>query len=264
MLLLPFIVGAVCAGNWVHVRTLAAMVAVVSLFLVRTPLLVLSRIAVAPIPSAGNPQRWSMYVEQAIFSLAVYGSLALLSVLYLGLTVPLAPLVLLGVGAMLIIVATLHPSLRNRQRSGLFQLLSVPALTSSSLLAYLAAAGEWDHEVLWIWLLFTVQMFVSVLVVRATMGFLMAQRSRGSNRGYFVNSRNAMLAEVLLWLLLMGVALHEEEMRWAALAFLPPSILHCWALTRLKSVRARIRMREVGLRELAASVLFSLALLFFL
>ena len=262
MVCLPFIAGAMAAGDWFRLRTLAAALAMLSIFLLRTPLLTLYRTAAAaPRPGATAPGSHSSYQHDALVSLGVYGSIALVSALFLSWTLPAVPLALLGGGAFAMTAATLYLTLRNRQRSFLFQLASVPGLTAASLLGYLAAAGELHPTAFWVWILFTAQMSVSVVVVRAQLEFVVATNKRSPNPPVLVYRRRAVLTEASLWSALALAALQGQP--WAALAFLPSSLLHGWSLWRLGSPPARLSMRRVGIAELTASLTFSFLLITF-
>jgi hypothetical protein len=258
MLSLPFIVGAVVAGDGIQLRTLAAALTALSIFLLRTPLLTLTRAGTAT-PEASKKR--SSHVQEARFSLVAYGAVALISALYLAVTLPPVPLAALAGGAVLMMVGALHPSLRNRQRSLFFQLASVPCLTGSSLLGYLAVAGDLHKAAFWIWLLFTAQVSVSVLVVHAQLESAVVRRSRHPNRSAPAYARKAAaIAEGLLWVALAVLALEGYPL--VALAFLPPSVFHWWSLWRLGSQEQRPSLRRVGITELGTSVIFSFLLLF--
>jgi hypothetical protein len=255
MLSLPFMVGAGIAGDWLHVRTLAAALAALSIFLLRTPLLTLTH------GCTTFSKQTSRVRDDAKFSIIVYSFIAASSALYLSFTLPLVPLSLLAGGAVLITAGTSHPCLRNRQRSILFQLTGVVVLTSSSLLGYLAAAGYLHNVAFWLWLFFAAQMSVSVFVVHAQLEFAIGGQ-RPPSRSALAYRRKAAIAEVTLWLALIVVALHGNQ--WIILAFIPASAFHWWSLRHLGFTRRRISMRKVGITELSTSVVFSLLLLLLL
>jgi hypothetical protein len=257
MVCLPFIVGAVAAQDWAHLRTAAGALAALSVFLLRTPLLALCR-SDAIGRGVDNTPRYKQYIRQARFSLLVYSAVALASTLYLCWTVPVVPLLLLGGGAVLLSAVILHPRMRIRQRSLWFQLASIPGLTASALLGYLVAAGELHRTAFWIWLLFAVQFSVSVVVVRSQLEALTAARKRPSSRHPLVYRRAAILAEAALWAALAVIALQGHS--GVIPVFLAPSAFHWWRLYQLRAAQQHVSMQRLGITELAASVIFSVLL----
>jgi hypothetical protein len=179
---------------------------------------------------------------------------------YLCGTLPLLPLGSLGAGGLALYAGTVYLTLRNRQRSVWYQLVSVPGLTASALLGFLAASGELVPTAFWVWMLFTAHLSVSVLVVRAQLeGSVAALKKRAPFQRPKASRCHAALAEGVLWLILGLVALQGQPQ--VALAFLPPSVFHCWLLWRLGSERRAVSMHRVGFAALIASVSFSVILI---
>lgn len=267
MIALPFVAGALVAGGWANLRTFAATLAVLSVFLLRTPLQVLWRRRVALGESAarqnrgkeprGIPAPARSDVRNARFSLLVYGSVALLTGTYLLLTLPLAPLLMVAVGAALLTIAILFLAARNHQRDPVLQMVSAIGMTASSLIAYLSTRGHLDPIAFWIWMLFAVDISVSVLVVHARLEWIIASRKSEPSR--LPHRRNALLAQVGLWMFLGVVALRGKP--WLILPFLPTGLLHCRALWQLHTKpRQRPSMQRIGLLQLSASIAFCVIL----
>ena len=260
---LPFLAGALVAGNWATLRMGAAALAVFSVFLLREPLLALWRLRVAAnkygsdaAASAANGSKLSEK-ESAQLSLVIYGLGAAASGVYLVLSLPLAPLLLLGGGAALLLPTLLYFTVRNYQRHPALQIAGVLGLTASSLLSYLAGRSYWDEPAIWIWLLSAAHGSASVLVVHARLEAILASRKSGP--APTTERRNAVLGQVGLALLLAIVA--ATGRLWLLLPFLPPMILHCWELWRLRGPSApRVSFHRVGWTQLGASAVFCLLL----
>jgi hypothetical protein len=256
MIILPFVAAALAAGDWQHLRTLAAFLAVLALFLLRLPLLWLTRSAVEcePRPAAeGAAQPHGEIVRR---SLLVYGLIALLCALHLISTLPWHLLVAAAAAPIILLAATLHPWLQQRQHAAWFEIGSVPALTSSALTGYLAASGALRLAALLIWLLFTVQLGLSVLAVRAHLNFSTAAKSTVTPRAGFDFYRAAVVGELVLWTGLVVSVFLRAEWAWLGAAFLVPSVWHGWILWRLRSGGGKLALRVVGLLETAVSVVF--------
>lgn len=248
---LPFLAGAVVAGGWANWPTLAALLAVFSVFLLRAPLLVLWR-------AAEKHNRTEM--ENARFSLGVYGSLAAGAGFYLLAHLPVAPLLLLGGGTALLTLAVLYLSVHNYQRHPVLQIASVIGLTASSLLAYMAARGQLEEIAFWIWALSAAHGSASVLVVRARLESIIAARNSTPAASQRPHRRNALLAQAGILLLVAALAVSGQP--WLILPFLPPLVLHGWELGHLGFRRGqRISLRRVGYMQLGASVAFCLLLI---
>ena len=263
MVSLPFLAGALVAGHWTNLRTVAAAVAVFSVFLVREPLLVLWRLRVANRKygldagaRAADIQKDSEK-QNARLSLLVYGVGAIASGLYLLVSLPLAPLLLLGCGAGLLMAALLYFTVRNYQRHPVLQIAGVMGLTSSSLLSYLAGRGQWDEAAFWIWLLSAAHGSASVLVVHARLEAILAAKRPSS--AATSDRRNAVVGQAGLGLLLGILAVTGRP--WLVLPFLPPTVLHWLELWQWKGNGApRVSLRWVGWLQLSASVVFCLLL----
>ncbi|MBI2815595.1 MAG: YwiC-like family protein [Acidobacteria bacterium] len=257
MVALPFIVGALMSGGWANLRTLAAALAVLSLFMLRTPLLAIWRHRAA-IRKAAREQRPAARNERtelrdAHFSSVVYMSVAFAFGLYLLLTLPVAPLLWMAFAAAVLTAAILYLAVRNYQRYPALQIVSAFGLTASCLPAYLAVHGRLDTVALWVWLLCAIDSSASVLVVHARLEAIVASRKRTTSS--LPHRRNALLAQAGLWSFLLLLAAQGRS--WLLLPFLPTSALHIWDMWQLgRMPTARVSMQRVGIMQLAASIAF--------
>ena len=172
MLLFPFCSALILARAWSW-RALPAMVAVVGVFVLKEPLLVLARQAWTwrePHPEAAAARR----------SLLVYGALTLSASVWLCLAI--RPLVLLGLGAAAMALTGLpdYLALENRPRAMLLQLGSALGLSGSALLAWLALRPTLAPAVWWLWAAHASHSTATLLVVRARLAALAGLRSGGT------------------------------------------------------------------------------------
>src|SRR5689334_14144797 len=139
MLLQPFAAGALL-GRTTDPLLVPALLAVLTMFVMREPLLILAR------------QRfvWKdhhLETDAARRALLYELTLLLACVALLVKGVPLAILALLGLIAALLTVLATYMTLKNRQRSVLLQSLSAFAMGSSALLSsYLGTRNIWDQR----------------------------------------------------------------------------------------------------------------------
>lgn len=252
MVSLPFIVAAWMAGGWPNLRMVAGAFAVISIFLLRAPLLVLWR---------GRAKGFRVEAQgrlellKARFSLMVYGLVGAVAGIYMLITLPVVPILLLGGGALLLTAVTLFLEARNYRRYPALQIASAIGLTASALPAYLAARGHLDGLPFWIWALCAAHSTASVLFVHALLESVVASRKPVPRPSVLPHRRNALLAQVGLWLLLGALAVQGKP--WLILPFLPPSLLQWWELWQMGSgARRRVSMQRVGLVQLGASMAF--------
>ena len=269
MVALPFITAAIVGGGWWSLTTLAAALATLSLFILRSPLAALWRMEInehrlpkeqnlqgtpAPAATAKVSER-----HKAVISLVVYGTVAIFAGGYLLWTLPRMPLIAMGIGAVVVTVATLYLVVRNYQRYPALQIASAAALTASSLPAYLAAHGHLDRVAFCIWALFAAHSAASVLVVHAQLESIVAGRKKAVAETEHPHRRNARIAQMSLWLALAMLAISGRA--WLIVPFLPSGLLHAWNLWRLGAeMPGRISLKKVGLANLGASILFSVLL----
>ena len=274
MVALPFITAAIIGGGWPGLLTLAAALATLSIFMLRTPLTALWRMEVnaqrlpplrmrqgAAIPAANSR---GTERHNALVSVLVYSVVATVAGGLLLWTLPAIPLLAMGCGAVLLTVATLFLVVRNYQRYPALQIVSAAGLTASSLPAYLAAHGHLDRIAFYIWALFAVHSSASVLVVHAQLEAAVAGRKRAAAETGRPHRRNAWIAQVSLWLGLAVIAISGRP--WMIVPFLPACLLHAWSLRRFGSdlpggvSPGRISIRQVGFANLGASLVFCLLL----
>lgn len=273
MISLPFIAGAIAGGGWWSLKTFAAAMATLSIFMLRTPLEALWRMEVraqrrppvgtrpgrpAPATVAKGDER-----QRAWFSVLLFGCLAIIAGGFLLGTLPPIPLLIMGGGAVILAMTTLSLVVRNHQRHPALQIASAVGLTASSLPAYLAAHGQLEREVFFIWALFAAHCSASVLVVHAQIESIVAGRKPEAVESGRPHRRNAWVAQLSLWLALASITIAGRF--WLIVPFLPAGLLHTWNLWRLGSANPRrISLRRVGLTNLGASMAFCLLLVLLL
>jgi YwiC-like protein len=258
MVSLSFVAGALVSGSWASLRTLAAAVAVVSVFLLRPPLLVLWRSRNADRRAVSNARAEEL--RNAWFSLAVSGAAALAAGIYLFRSLPAIPLLLMGCGAVVLTLATVFLAARNYQRLPALQIASAVGLTASSLVAYLAAQGHLASMAYWVWALFAAHSAASVLVVHARLESIVAGRRAVTAHPVLPHRRNALVAQVGLVVLLVVLVIHGRP--WLVLPFLPACLLGWWDLWQLRAgAPGRISLRRIGLMQLGASIVFCFLLI---
>ncbi|MBI4480651.1 MAG: YwiC-like family protein [Acidobacteria bacterium] len=256
---LPFLAAATIAeGNRFSLPAAAAILAVLSAFLLRDPLLLLRRIGRDPGRLENSSQR--VIALRSLFlclgGLTVSGTILLLT---------LPPLVVLGLGAagLALVIASVQIAVERIQREISSQLLSVAGLTGSCLVAYLAVHGRLDWLAFTIWTMSAVHSVGSVLVVRARLEGIVSRRRSAPEAARSRFYRGAIAWQAGLASLLAVLALTGHA--WFLLPFLPPGALHVWELWRFRSGEGwRLSMHQVGWLQLAASLLFySLLVLLF-
>lgn len=253
MVALPFLAGLLVAGEWAPWRSLAALLAVFSVFLLRAPLTVLwgSRRSRLLGPRAvTHPDSRSARITLGI---CLAGAVACGGILLANL--PWLPLLVLGGGGGALLVASVFFTVRNAQRSLLVQLLGAVGLTSSSLVAYLAVSGRLEAVAFVLWGMSATNAGASILVVRARLESIIAQRQPKSgplSKNYF---RRAAAMQAVLWSVLGVLALAGRPS--LMLPFLPGSLWHGWELWQFHSNKGlRLSLRRVGWLQLGASLAF--------
>ena len=253
IVILPFLAGAVVAGEWLAWRTLAALLTVLSVFSLRDSLIVLFRNRdagkfAAPAVVERETRSANLTLTVCLAGLAGGGGVLLAAL-------PAAPVLLLGSGGAVLLLASVFFTVRNAQRSMVAQLLGVAGLTSSSLVAYLAVRGHLETLAFAVWGMSAVHACASILVVRARLESIIAHRKPGSVpllRSFY---RRAAGMQVALWSLLGAVAVAGNP--WLLLPFLAPSALHWWELWQFWSGKGlRLSLQRVGLLQLGASLVF--------
>ena len=240
MLLMPFVSAAVLARNWSW-DTVPALLAALAVFILREPLVVLLRqryVWTQPRPETALAWR----------TLWMAGPVLVLAGVWLAARLPTRWVLLLGSLAVVLAGVSVYGTLRNRQRSALLQVSVAVGLSSSALLAYLAAGRTPDAAVLLLWAAHVVQSTGSLLVVHAR---LEARRGGGpKKRGLALASQLGQAAVVA------GFWAAGRPLLAAALAL--PLAIHLADLARLDHPDfLRLPLERVGVRELTLGLTFS-------
>lgn len=243
LLLQPFLAGAILGGDW-NFYLIPALGVVLLGFALREPLVVLARQAFVwreRNPQFGQAARWVLLELAGLLSLAYW--------LSFGLPWPIL-LSFLAVGALLTPPAV-WVTLRNRQRSRLFQAASAVALGSTSLLAASVSAGAIPAWAWTLWCLLSLHGVAAILVVHVRLKMKIAARSvapPGLGRHYALQALQIPAAGLL--------ALTHPPL------LLPPLftvILHWFELRRIASpCGLNEPLTRVGLRTLAVAILHSI------
>ena len=242
MLLIPFVSGLVLARalDW---KVAPAAIAVLGVFLVREPLVILWR---------GFGQTGAAWR-----SLAYYGSAILTGGLVLFWRLPAAPLAALsGLAAGLLALST-YMAAHNRRRSVLLQASSAAGLNASAVVAWLAVRGQVEPPILALWGLLFAHSTAALFAVHARLEARIAARTSQEREEA---RRRATAMQALLLASAAALALTGHGGLAAALAF--SGGIHAADIWRLRDpVFVQTPLTRVGLRELAISAAFSAMLL---
>jgi hypothetical protein len=247
MLALPFISAALLARQWRWSVPVAALAAVAA-FLCKEPLIVLAR------------QRF-VWTQPRSESRRARGTLIALTAILAGSGAVLAEswprllLLLFALGLLLFSALAVWTTLKNRQRSTVFQVISSTALTSSSLAACISATGGIESWCWWLWALSAANASAAILVVHSRMERRVALRKAP---GMKLRLRAPAVAAQML-LLLGALVVAALGRLWIAAALLLSSGAHLWDLHQQRDVSlVKIPFRRVGVRALLLSVSFSM------
>lgn len=238
LLLQPFVFAALLGRRW-EWPLLAALGLALAGFVMREPLIVLAR------------QRWvwrerkpesAEAVKCLAWEVPLAGGLWAL----LAWRVPLPPLAALTGVALAVTLTAVWMTAKNRQRSIALQLASSAGLSTTSLLAALAATGSLPAWAWWLWGLLTVHAAGAILVVRARL-----EARAGSGPELWWRA---------FWFLLAAgaaaLALLATGRRLAASALAFSALTGVWELLRLRRSEALTEpLKRVGWRTLSASLL---------
>jgi len=245
MVLLPFLSAWILArgGAW---TVLAALAAVLAIFLLREPLLVLLR----------QRYRWSqprVETPAARRTLAVLTPVLALSGTMLVWRIPIGPIAVLGGLAAALMGLYLWGALNNLQRSPWLQAAGAVGLSASAPLCYLAAGRDLNETVALLWAAHAVHGTASVLVIHARLDAMLAVR-----RGNPVEMRPKACLAAQYGGLLFAAALAVAGLPLLGVAVLFPLVVHAFDLRRLADPAfLNVRLQKVGLRELAISTVYS-------
>lgn len=190
MLLVPFASALVLAGgaSW---ESLAALVAVLAVFLLREPAVELwrqTRVRREPRPGSEAALRW----------LLAEGAVAALAGAFLMWRLPAVPVAAIGAPAVALTVFSVWLVAHARQRSVALQLVSAAGLNASALLAWLSAGRQLDPLVWSLWALLFAHSAASVLVVHARLEARIAARQSKPAPTFPAAARRALVAQLAL------------------------------------------------------------------
>lgn len=246
MLFTPMLCAAILLREW-RWTELATFSAVVAALEAREPLLVLARqhfVWKQPHPETGAAWRW------------LFGWLAVLAVCGRALTTtwPVEAMAAFGVGAAAFLLLTVAVTVKNRQRSTLFQLFGAVALTSTSVAISLSVSGFVETWCWWLWLLMAMQSAAGILVVHARLDARIA--SRGTVPAPQVNRRAAWAALGLMAGAAIPAAMQGSG--WIAGALLLAAAGYSYELRCQRDPgNLQLPLTTVGLRALALAMLFA-------
>lgn len=246
MMIQPFLCAAILGRQW-HWSLIAAAVAVVAVFMLREPLVVLGR------------QRWVWTTERAE-SVAARKWLAGLVLICLACGVllslrwPLPYLLILGAGAAVLTMLAVYMTVKNRQRSWWLQMLSAAGLSASCLAPVLSATGFIPWWCWWLWALSTLHAFAGILVVHARLEARIAAKAKRQTEPRF--RLPAAAAQVVL---VAGAAYcFAAGYGLLGAALLLSAAVHSWDLSTLGTPKAlETRLTVVGLRAMTLSIAVS-------
>jgi hypothetical protein len=251
MLLIPIVCAAILARQWRWIEV-ATLIAAIAALAAKDPLVVLARqrfVWKQQHPETGIAVQW----------FAGWTVILILCGLGLVATWPLIAIVILGSGVLAFSALAVAITVKNRQRSTPFQIVSAAALTSSSLATSLSATGSIAPWCWWLWLLIAMQATAGILVVHARLDARIASRGTASaaSEGY---RRAAQVA--LSVLICTAIAATVLRRGWIALALLVVVAGYCYDLRRQRdSVALQLPLKRVGQRALALSSLYAVLLI---
>ena len=245
MLLTPFVSGAILARvfQW---QEIAALIAIVSLFAMKEPLIVIARqrwVWRDRHPEVAAAVRW---LTAEIVLMAV-GGMALLW------TGPALEYSILFAGAVLFSTITVWVHVHNRQRSTLFQVVSAMALTSTSLVAALSATGRIQSWTWALWGLLAAQATAGIFTVHARIDARVAAKNPAHPK---LARRPARICAVALLLGSITAVWFAHYEVAAGLLLVASSYL--WDLRRQGDPESlKMPLTKVGLRALAFSLVYA-------
>lgn len=234
----PFLAGAVLAGHWTWLL-FPALGLVLLGFLLREPLTVIARhrwVWRRDSPAQAPAMRWAV-IEMA----GVIACFAMLAH-----STALLPLLGLAVVAGLMTAAAVWVTIRNQQRSILFQVVSAAGLGTTALLAALVSTGGVPDWAWWLWGMLTAHGMASILVVHARLKARAALKGGGST-----GTRNAAVAAQIVQAA-GAVALADERL---ALPLVVSAVANGIELWRLRTpLLLREALTRVGYRTLVVAL----------
>jgi len=240
MLIVPWLCSAVLAGRF-DANVVAGLVAALSLFLLREPLIVLAR------------QRWVWRVRKPESETArrcVVAELIVLAVsgAWLCWNTPCTPLLLLAAMALAQTAFAVAMAVRNRQRSLLLQISGSITLPATALLPA-HAAGALDRPWPWLlWLALAQHYVAAVLVVRTRLAILAGKVRRPAG----LLPVTALAVLLMAAVTALALATLRRELAVPPLFSAAVHLVELALLRRPKNLQEPIR--RVGFRALGHSI----------
>ena len=248
MLLTPFAAVAILART-IRWQEAAAVVTVVVAFAMKDPLVVLARqwwVWKQPHPETPTAIRW-VAAETAV--VAICG----LALVASGSWVHYA---VLFCGAAMFLVLAVWVNMRNRQRATIFQVASAVALTSTSLVAALAATDKTPGWCWRLWGLLAAQAAAGIFTVHARLDARVAARKAGGSENVSASRRSALVIDALL--AVGGVVATLAGNYWIGGALLLVAAVCGWDLRQqLDPGSLQMPLRIVGIQNLSLSLLYA-------
>jgi hypothetical protein len=250
MVLTPIVCVAILAREW-RWSELATLTAAFAALAAKDPMVVLARQRF--VWKQGHPE-----TAAAAQRFAGWIVILILSGLVLAATWPLTATVAMGLGVCMFSSLAVAISVKNRQRSTLFQIASAAALTSSSLATSLSATGAIAPWCWWLWLLMAMQATAGILVVHARLDAHIALRGTAP-----ASERFRRAAQVSLGALTCAAVTATILGRgWIAVALLVLLMGYWYELRGQRDpATLQIPLKTVGQRALALSSLYSVLLI---
>jgi hypothetical protein len=241
LLLTPFLAALLVAGrlNW---DVLAALIAVLALFITRAPLVALARQRYVwrdPRPESAQATRW---LRGLLPALALSGTVLALDWGWAA--------VWMGLAATALTAAAVAMTVRNRQRSPWFQVVSSAGLAFSAVAAARAATG---HFPAWAWILWSLCALhgaCGILVVHARLEAIIARKQKSAPAP--PTAARAALAVSALATLALAL--------WQPILALAPALATSAQAAELLRMNLDTPLRTVGLRAMALSIAHALIL----
>ena len=246
MLLTPIVCAAILAREWRWCE-LATLTAAFAALAVKDPIVVLAR-------QRFVWKQWHPETAAAVRWLVAWMVILTLSGLVLLTAWPFKAFVAMGLGVAAFSALAIAVTVKNRQRSTLFQIASAAALTSSSLATSLSATGAIAPWCWGLWLLMAMQSTAGILVVHARLDARIALRGAGPATHRF--RRAAQVALIALACAAVAAAILVRG--WIALALLL-AVTGYWndLHGQRDPATLQIPLKKVGQRALALSSLFA-------
>ena len=250
MLLQPFL-GALIVLHRLSWAVAPALAAVVLVFLLREPLIVLAR------------QKWiwrNPHPETAVARRYLWTELALLAVAGAALLVawPLPITAILGGGAAILTMLAVYMTVKNRQRSLWLHALSAAGLSASGLAACLSVTPTVPAWAWWFWAMHAAHFLATILVVHARLEARIVARKPEMHVSPALHAlrRDAALVSGALLLAALLIAVRHP---WYAAALALSEASHLYDLSTMRTPAAlALPMMTVGKRALAVSIAFTL------